>query len=174
MATDQRTPWRYPFLRGWRREFHTTGAIAPSSRFLARAITRPIEQRSGPVRILEVGPGTGAVTRRIIQLLRPDDRLDLVELNDRFAAILEQKFREDRLFRKAADQAQIHVCAVQEFQSAGNYDFIISGLPLNNFSADAVREIFDVCFGLLAPEGVLSYFEHILLRRLRGVFSRGG
>jgi phospholipid N-methyltransferase len=159
------------FLRQLRREFEATGAVAPSSRFLAKAMTQPSEQRQGPVRILEIGPGTGAVTRRIVELLRPDDRLDLVELNDQFATILKRKFREDHLFQTVSDRAHVHVCAVQDYESEGGYDFIISGLPLNNFSADAVREIFDVCFGLLSPTGVLSYFEYIGVRRLRRLFS---
>ena len=53
--------------RGVRNEFfeaevdQTTGAILPSSRGLARAMTRPMRQAKGPRRILEVGPGTGAV-----------------------------------------------------------------------------------------------------------------
>lgn len=159
------------FLRQLRREFDATGAVAPSSRFLAKALTRPIEQREGPVRILEIGPGTGAVTRRIAEILRPDDRLDLVELNEQFASILERKFREDKQFQAVADRAQVHVCAVQEFEAEGDYDFIVSGLPLNNFSAEAVREIFDVCFRLLSPTGVLSYFEYIGVRRMRRLIS---
>ena len=161
------------FLQQLRREFEATGAVAPSSRFLARAITKPLEHRDGPARILEIGPGTGAVTRQIVQRLRPDDRLDLVELNGGFVEILQQKFRDDPVFQAAADRAKIHMCAVQDFEADGQYDFIISGLPLNNFPAELVREIFDVCFGLLEPNGILSYFEYMFVRRFRRVLSRG-
>ena len=94
----------FDFLRQLREEFEATGAVAPSSRFLARAIAKPFEQREGPARVLEVGPGTGAVTRRIVQLLKADDRLDLVELNGKFVEILERKFRDDPLFQAAADR----------------------------------------------------------------------
>src|SRR5437870_2641258 len=72
------------FFRQYRRRFQTTGAVAPSSRFLARALAKPFEQHARPCRVLEIGPGTGAVTRRIVRLLKPDDRLDLVELNENF------------------------------------------------------------------------------------------
>jgi phosphatidylethanolamine/phosphatidyl-N-methylethanolamine N-methyltransferase len=161
------------FLRQWRREFDSTGAILPSSRFLAQAITRPLEQHAQPVRILEVGPGTGAVTRRIVELLQADDRLDLVELNGQFVEILEGKFREDPIFRAAAGRAEIHSCALQKFEADGQYDYIVSGLPLNNFPPEVVREIFEVCFGLLKPGGVLSYFEYMFVRRLRRAVSGG-
>ena len=35
------------FFRQFRQQFETTGAIAPSSRFLARAMARPLQQRDG-------------------------------------------------------------------------------------------------------------------------------
>jgi phospholipid N-methyltransferase len=64
------------FFREYLRNFHSTGAILPSGRFLAAALARFVGRGpthgeesvpfSGPRTILEVGPGTGAVTERII------------------------------------------------------------------------------------------------------------
>lgn len=161
------------FLRQTRRRFKTTGAIAPSSRFLAGAMTRHLVHHDRPARILEIGPGTGAVTRRIAGLLKPQDRLDLVELNDDFAAILEQRFRTDALFRRVAEQTTLSNCSLQEFRTDLQYDFVISGLPLNNFSAEMVREIFEIYFRLLAPGGVLSYFEYMYVRPIRKLVTAG-
>lgn len=159
------------FFRQYRRRFETTGAVAPSSRFLARALARPLERHKGPARVLEVGPGTGAVTRRIVRLIKPDDRLDLVELNGTFADVLERRFADDASFRRISDRASVHRCAIQEFQGDGQYDFIISGLPFNNFPPELVREIFGVFFRLLSPSGVLSYFEYMYMRPLRRLVS---
>jgi phospholipid N-methyltransferase len=161
------------FLRQYRRRFETTGAVAPSSRFLARALTRPLQQHGGPVRVLEIGPGTGAVTRRITRLLKPHDHLDLVELNDQFVQLLKRRFADDPDFRRVADRTGVHQCPIQDFQAEAPYDFIISGLPLNNFPPPLVREIFEVCFKLLAPGGVLSYFEYMYMRPLRKIVSNG-
>ena len=105
------------FFREYLRHFQTTGAVLPSGRFLAAALTRFIgngagnaaapgdvpagarefdsEQQRGRM-MLEVGPGTGAVTRRIVAGMRPDDRLDLVELNDTFVERLERRFKTSR------------------------------------------------------------------------------
>ena len=77
------------FFREFRQRFETTGSIVPSSRFLAAAMVRPLAARAADgraVRVLEIGPGTGAVTRAILPLLGVDDRFDLVELNEAFAA----------------------------------------------------------------------------------------
>ena len=157
----------WEFLRQFRKAFSTTGSIAPSSRFLARTMTQPLEARAHPLRILEVGPGTGAVTRRLVSILGPDDTLDLVELNKDFVALLERKFSQEEAYKKAADRTRIHCCALQEFKADAPYDIIISGLPMNNFPPELVSDIMSVFFQLLAPDGVLSYFEYMFMRSLR-------
>jgi phospholipid N-methyltransferase len=66
------------FWREFRQNFHTTGAILPSGRALARALARFVRAERSRVRILEVGPGTGAVTREIVAAL-PADRTKRVK-----------------------------------------------------------------------------------------------
>src|SRR5579863_8998897 len=67
------------FVQQFFRRYHTTGAILPSGRSLARALCRYVRDGQGPRRILEVGPGTGAVTASLVGALKPDDHLTLVE-----------------------------------------------------------------------------------------------
>ncbi len=159
------------FFRQYRKRFQTTGAVAPSSRFLARALAAPFQRHAGPCRVLEVGPGTGAVTRRIVKLLKPADRFDLVELNEKFVDVLKRRFAEEPDFCAVADRAAVHQCPIQEFRSEAPYQFIVCGLPFNNFPADMTREIFGAFFELLAPGGVLSYFEYMYMRPLRKAMS---
>ena len=160
------------FFREYLRNFHTTGAILPSGRQLARALSRYAAQPSSPSRrIMEVGPGTGAVTRQIISVMQPLDRLDLVELNDSFVERLASRMKTDPHFQPAADRTRILHCPVQELPGDGKYDVIISGLPLNNFSAELVQKILQILLDLLAPGGTLSFFEYIAMRRMKAVVS---
>ncbi len=54
------------FLRALIARPKHVGAVAPSSRALARAIARQIEPAcSGP--ILELGPGTGVITQALLE-----------------------------------------------------------------------------------------------------------
>lgn len=159
------------FFRQYLRRFETTGAIAPSSRFLARALTRPLRERSEPIRVLEVGPGTGAVTRAIVRHIKPGDRFDLVEINERFAARLKERFAADPHYRQVADRADVHVCPLQEFAPGDPYDVIVSGLPFNNFPASLVEELLDLCLGMLNPGGTMSFFEYMYVRPVRRLVS---
>jgi phospholipid N-methyltransferase len=158
------------FLREVRRQYHNTGAVLPSSRFLARAMVASLRKPRGPCRILEVGPGTGSVTAAILRQLQPQDSLDAVEVNGRFVEVLRQRFEKDWAFRSCRHQVRIIHEAVEDLPGEAVYDFIISGLPLNNFPVAQVRQIFQVFNRLLKPGGTLSYFEYVLIRQLKSPF----
>ena len=162
----------FEFFRQYVARFETTGAVAPSSRFLARALTRPLRNCTGAARVLEVGPGTGAVTREIVRHVKPGDRLDLVEINERFAALMRDRFQTEPRYQAVADRAAVHVCPLQQFAPEGRYDVIVSGLPFNNFPSSLVEELVDTCLGLLAPGGTLSFFEYMYVRPIRRMVSR--
>ncbi len=160
------------FFREFLRNFHTTGAIAPSGRWLAAALARFVDQpgRSGR-RILEVGPGTGAVTRRIAQAMRPEDRLDLVELNEQFVLRLRERLEHDPTFLPVAERTRVLHCDVEQLDEQAGYDVIVSGLPLNNFTGPVVEAILGRLLGLLEPGGTLSFFEYIGIRRAKGMLT---
>src|SRR5438477_2653916 len=140
------------FFGQFRRQYHTTGSIWPSSRALGRALTRPLRRARGARRILEVGPGTGAVTAEIVRAVRTGDHLDIVEINAQFVAVLKNRFAQEPLFRRRAAQCKIMHAPLQEVPGAAVYDFMISGLPLNNFSLALVQDIFASYQRLLKPQ----------------------
>jgi len=161
------------FWREFRGNFHATGAVMPSGRLLARALARFVGQSARPQRVLEVGPGTGAVTRAIVAALRPDDRLDLVELNAEFVRALERRFEADQPFCDVAEQSRVLHRPVESLEDEAPYDLIVSGLPLNNFSVPEVENILRVFRRLLRDGGHLSFFEYIAIRSARAMVSRG-
>src|SRR5204862_1156065 len=55
----------------------------------------------------------------------------------------------------------------------GQFDLVISGLPLNNFSSGDVRNILQAYGALLKPGGVLSFFQYILIRPAKMFVSVG-
>lgn len=158
------------FFREFRRHFRTTGAVLPSSRFLASALAAPLRSPRGPARILEVGPGTGSVTRAIARRLLPDDRLDAVEINGHFVELLRERLSHDPAFVGRREQVEVIHAALEELAGESVYDYIVSGLPLNNFPVAQIRGIFAAFDRLLKPGGMLSYYEYVLVRQLKTPF----
>ncbi len=158
------------FFREFRRHSRDTGSLLPSSKFLARALAGELRKPRSPGRILEVGPGTGSVTAQILRHMLPDDRLDAVELNGHFVALLQRRFDLDPLFRFRRAQARVIHSAVEDVEGEAVYDYIVSGLPLNSFPVAQVREVFQAYSRLLKPNGVLTYFEYVLIRQLQTPF----
>jgi phospholipid N-methyltransferase len=163
------------FLSQFLRNTETTGAVIPSGRALAAALCRHAGV-GPPQRILEAGPGTGAVTRSIIDRLRREDELWMVELNPTFAAHLRATFAEKPAFQAVASRCHLVEGSVQQLgplSDADRFDLVISCLPLNNFSIEEVRDILDAFANLVKPGGVLSFFQYILIRPAKMVLSVG-
>ena len=169
MASDLRL-----FLQEFRQTYRTTGAIAPSGKALSRALARFVRPPAGataPRRILEVGPGTGAVTCALIEALDPRDSLDLVELNDRFAERIRERMANDPAFQPAKGRMRLFHQSVDGLPEEPRYDVIVSGLPLNNFAVADVRHLLDVMLSRLAVGGVMSFFEYVWIRGMKAVVS---
>lgn len=158
------------FFQEFRQNFYATGALLPSSRTLARALARFVSQtdRTGR-RILEVGPGTGAVTRAIVVGMQPDDRLVLVEVNQRFVERLQELFQTDFQLSQVADRVEVLHGHLEDLVGSERYDLVISGIPFNNFGAVEVERLLKVELDCLTPGGILSFFEYIAVRRVRSL-----
>ncbi len=169
---------RWTFWGELRGDFEQTGAIHPSSRFLARAMTGPLRRArrataAQALRILEIGPGTGAVTREIARSMGPADELECYEVNARFVSFLEGEIRHDPAFGPVADRITIHNAPAQALNASATFDFAICSAPLNNFDADTTYAILDVALGSLAPNGSMTLFEYAGLPAFKKTFSGG-
>ncbi|MGW2371237.1 hypothetical protein [Kitasatospora sp. NPDC001683] len=129
---------RLLFLAEALRTFHDTGALAPSGPDLVDALVVPATSRPNrPISVLEVGAGTGVVTRRLARVLRPGNWLHVVEANPRFA----DRLREDLVLaaRRPGVELRLSACRVEELPEAADatiqtggtggerYDVIVSG-----------------------------------------------
>jgi phospholipid N-methyltransferase len=97
----------------------------------------------------------------------------MVELNPTFAAHLRVVFDQRPSFRAVADRCHLIEGSVQALGQQAEFDIIVSGLPLNNFSSDGVRAILDAYSKLLKPHGILSFFQYILIRDAKTMVSFG-
>lgn len=166
---------RLRFLKEYVSDPSTVGALAPSSGALAQALCEPFRRFQRPAKVLEVGAGTGAVTRHLGALLGEKDELDICEIQPRFADILRRDVLPRPEFADGVRSGRVRLLVqpVQEIANENHYDFIISGLPLTSFDLRLVQEVFEAFRRCLKPEGILSYFEYVAIRRTSRAFSVG-
>ncbi len=166
---------RWRFLNGFVRHPNTVGAVAPSSKALAAAVCEPLTRAPRPVCVLEVGAGTGAVTRHLGSLLTEEDELDVCEIDHDFADIIEHGVLNKPPFARMMARHRVHMLRmpVQALPGCGKYDFVISGLPLTAFELQDVEAVFAVIRRVLKPGGVFSYFEYQWLRRTSRMLALG-
>jgi phospholipid N-methyltransferase len=139
------------FIKGWIRNPLAMGALAPSSKSLAKLMARDIAAGS---RVLELGAGTGTVTEALLATgVAPED-LYVVERERQFVKILQRRF--PRCHVVAADALELDLPSGTE----GGFDFIVSGLPLLCFSPDKRYRILQGALRLLKPHGHFHQFTY--------------
>lgn len=125
------------------------GALLPSSPALGAAMARQIIL-PGPV--LELGPGTGAITAEILAHGVTD--LTCVEYDAAFARALKCRFPDVRVVEgDAFDLAQT-------LGPHGAFSAVLSGLPLLNFPVAARHRLIEGALTCLAPGGAFVQFSY--------------
>lgn len=133
------------------RALQQVGAVAETSRVVAQAVTAPLAGHTTLRRVLEVGAGTGAITRAILPHLSVYDRLDLYEINAPFAAVLRRSFEQAH-----GPTIQVYEEDIEQLPPGVRYDAIISSLPLLNMAPDKIDRVFARLLESLVPGGTLS------------------
>lgn len=166
---------RFEFLQGYLKAPTTVGAVAPSSPALAAALCAPYRRHAGPARVLEVGAGTGPVTRELARLLKPQDHLDICEIEPQFVEILRRDVLTLPTLAQPLAEGRVRLLSgpVQEVARPGEYDFVVCGLPFTAFELAAAQSAMTAIRTSLRPGGVLSYFEYIGLRWISRTFTLG-
>lgn len=147
----------------------TSGAIAPSSRFLVEKMLEEINFSSVDV-IIELGPGNGKITKKILEKLNPNAQLICFEINDFFYQEL-QKINHPQLKVLKASAENI----LEELEKLG-YDktcHIVSSLPLTNLPKELSNTILQNSYECLQDNGTFIQFQYSLtyFKKLKKVFK---
>ncbi|MBN9549863.1 MAG: methyltransferase domain-containing protein [Alphaproteobacteria bacterium] len=140
------------FFRSWMAAPLRVAAIAPSGNALAGIITQDITQRTG--RVIELGPGTGVFTAKLLERGVRQEDLTLVEFGENFARHLETRYPQARVLRM--DAARVGDI---EFRDAP-VGAVISGLPLLSMPDQKVTAILDGAFAHLRPGAAFYQFTY--------------
>lgn len=116
------------FFKGWIDKPKAVGAIIPTSSITARRMASVINPQSG-LPVLEVGPGTGVITRAILARGLSPANLYLIEYSPEFVNHLRRLFHGINIFEGDA----FNLDATLGPDAPAMFDSIVSGVPLLNF-----------------------------------------
>jgi phosphatidylethanolamine/phosphatidyl-N-methylethanolamine N-methyltransferase len=141
------------------RHYRTAGTFTQSGPALARAIVDNVgEVRDGQV-ILELGPGTGVVTRELVSRF-PNNRIIAVEVLDAFADRIEQTLPHVKVIRGCASKLDTHLAELGIAHE--NVAAVVSGIPMLSLPGDLPVRIMASVAGVLQPGRryvQFTYFE---------------
>ncbi|HWN34257.1 MAG TPA: methyltransferase domain-containing protein [Pseudonocardia sp.] len=132
-----------------------TGAVAASSARLARAMTEDIGIETASL-IVELGPGTGAITDAILPRMGPKARLVLVELNPALAARMAARYPDPRV-----QVVQGSAADLVELVAPGTVDVVVSGLPWTVMPGAVQGRILRAVDEVLRPDGRFTTFAYL-------------
>ena len=116
------------FFKGWIDKPKAVGSIVPTSSVTARKMASVIDPGSG-LPVLEVGPGTGVITRAILARGVKPENLYTVEYSADFVRHLRRLYPKVNVIEGDA----FNLAATLGDRRGMVFDSIISGVPLLNF-----------------------------------------
>lgn len=154
------------FIREWLANPQRTGAVAPSSPQLGAAMARWLP-RNPESFVLELGPGTGAVTDALLKYGLREDRLVGIEKNPSLAKILRKRFPQAHMI--TGDAWDLDTLLAELPEPVESVGAVISSLPLLNFPKEQADALAQKIRTALEPRGRwVQYSYHILKDRSRG------
>jgi len=147
------------FLGKFLRQGTAIASVAPSSRWLARVTVRNIDwQRSGA--LVELGAGTGPITRVIAAHVRPECRVVVVERDPDFARLLRERFQDRANFEIVLGDVR-DLGSILLDRGIASVDHVISGLPVPSFPRSLQANLFRAVGAVLRPTGTYNQITEI-------------
>lgn len=134
------------FFKVWLDNLRHVGTPLPTSSFTGKSMASHIDVRS-PFPVLELGPGTGSVTREILKRNIDPAKFYAVEYSGEFFNLLKDRHPEIRLFKGDA----FDLDNVLQDGASIRFGTIISGIPLLNFPPEKRVAFVNSMLSRMAP-----------------------
>jgi phospholipid N-methyltransferase len=144
-------------------------SLAPSSPWLSRATVRNVDWENARV-LVELGAGTGPITRVLAEKARPETRVIVLERDPDFSKLLRERFGSLPNFEVIEGDVRDLATMLRD-RGIAQVDHIISGLPVPSFPKDLQRDFFRVVHEILAPTGGYSQITELALV-YKGLYKR--
>ena len=170
------------FFKNFIKTPSSIGAVCPTSSYLSIKMTKEIGLENAES-VVELGPGTGAITPHIVDAISPKTKFFAVELNTEFYNFFRSKYPELTIYHEDASNLK-HILKKEELDGI---DAVISALPWTTLPEEVQDSLLSAivealnpdCFfttiayatGMFTPSGrkfnnkLKRYFSHVGLSR---------
>jgi phosphatidylethanolamine/phosphatidyl-N-methylethanolamine N-methyltransferase len=149
------------FLGKFLRQGTAIASLAPSSPWLSRTTVRNIDWERARV-IVELGAGTGPITRVLEERARPGCRVVVLERDPDFARLLRQRFSAREGFTVVEGDVR-ELAGILANLGIGRADYVVSGLPVPSFPKDLQASLFRVVGQVLNEGGTFNQITELPL-----------
>ena len=143
------------FFKLWLKDPKTLGAVLPTSKATAdrmASVTRTGDDKH----VLELGPGSGIITRSLLGHGVKPENLHLVEYTNDFVQSLRRDYPDINVMQGDA----FDLDKVLEGQFEGRFDTIVSGIPLLNFPLNDRLKLMTKMLDVLEPGRPIVQFSY--------------
>ncbi len=147
------------FLGKFLKQGTAIASLAPSSRWLSWATVGNIDWDRAGV-IVELGAGTGPITRVLAQRARPGCRVVVLERDPDFGRLLRARFDGRQDFDIVEGDVR-DLAEILAERGIGQADHIVSGLPVPSFPAELRQSLFRVVRKILRPDGTFNQITEL-------------
>jgi ornithine lipid N-methyltransferase len=147
------------FLGKFFKQGTAIASVAPSSRWLSRLTVRNIDWQQVNT-LVELGAGTGPITRVIAAQAPPRCRVVVVERDPDFARLLRERFQGPHNFEIVLGDVR-DLQSILRDRDITSVDHVVSGLPVPSFPRSVQTELFRAVGAVLRPAGTFNQITEI-------------
>jgi phospholipid N-methyltransferase len=148
-------PWGV-FFKGFIKHPVMVGSIIPSSSFTVKKMLAPVDWDNTKL-FVEYGPGIGTFCQPILDRMRPDATLLVIDLNEDFITYLRQTVRDSRFIAVHGSAADVNAI-INNFGFA-HADYILSGLPFSTLPNNLGPVIAEETAKAIRPGGAFLVYQ---------------
>ena len=148
-------PWGV-FLEGFLRHPVMVGSIIPSSRFTVTKMLAPVDWEQCRV-FVEYGPGVGTFCRPVLERLRRDGELIVIDTNPLYIDYLRATITDSRFVPVLGSAADVE--AIVRARGHDHADYVLSGLPFSTLPDGVGPAIAEATHRVLRPGGAFLVYQ---------------
>ena len=133
------------------------GSVAPSSRFLTRAMLGQVDWENARA-VAALGAGTGVFTREIVKRARPDTKILVFEVDPALQDVIRAEHPDHPGLKLFGDAQEL--LSIMRDEGIDNLDFVVSSLPFTVLPHDMSENILNAVQAALKPGGRFIAYQY--------------